>query len=131
MTLDNLSYRAYRDNQDLILSGTYNHTGHVDERPMLQRDTIRAVSKRRRSERYRCRSQRHRRHRAGDRDSSEDSWLPEGWEPTGCPSRFIFARAVYCKGGTAELRVGDARYSYTFHVPHCSIGGAEMNTDHA
>jgi hypothetical protein len=117
--LEDLSYQAYRDNQDLILSGTYNHSGHVIEPddstkdPHLQAPTIRAVSI--------------------DPNAISDIApvtaihpkipLPEGWELT--VSEPIYFRASgYCKGGEAQLRVGDVRYIYTFREPRCEIGGA-------
>jgi hypothetical protein len=117
-TLSTLSYQAFRDNQAIVLAGTYDHTGRLkddDEEPAS----------------------------AGDRDLAPAALasaplvdlppiapvtarlpLPSGWKLTAAQPIYIEASG-YCRGGSVEVRVGLLTYAYNLKPPLCAASLAE------
>lgn len=113
-TLNALSYQAFRENQPMVLAGTYTDAGRDAETQPGQRSggTLRANL------------------RTLPVNGEEREYLPplnlafpapplpEGWLVT-VDAPIYFQGSGYCTGGNIELFIGDLQYSYVMTPPLC------------
>lgn len=113
-TLNGLAYQAFRDNSDVVLEGTYTIDGHdkLAARRQDRGETLRAGL------RTRSLVRTDREHLPPLNAAPADVPLPDGWRLV-VDEPIYFRGTGYCSGGSAELFVGSAQYSYEISPPHC------------
>lgn len=113
-TLNGLSYQAYRDNNDKVLSGTYTAAGR-DEMAQARPARGETLSANMRTRSLLTES---REHLPPVNASQAEVPLPDGWEVViGEP--IYYHGSGYCSGGTVDLYVGRLQYSYMLRPPLC------------
>ncbi|MGE0282446.1 MAG: prepilin-type N-terminal cleavage/methylation domain-containing protein [Rhodospirillaceae bacterium] len=113
-TLNGLSYRAYRENDDRILQGTYTSAGR-DETAKARRSGRTELAG---NMRTRALIAEPREHLPPVTRRYADVPLPEGWEVV-IEDPIYFRGSGYCTGGTVELSVGRLEYIYALRPPLC------------
>ena len=111
-----LAYRAFKENQDFILSGRYDNHGQIGEdhpatdsddgipgrmKVLSLTDTTRAKL-------------------PSVTPAKLVPPLPEGWRLE-IETPIHYRASGYCTGGTADLVIGRRRYTYLFKPPLCEV----------
>ncbi len=111
-----LSYRAFRDNQDLVLSGLYTELGHKAEESAnrLTGDTLPA------NLRMRSLTNPAREMLPPINPAVAKVFMPEGWRLE-IKEPIYYRGSGYCTGGKVELAVGRQRYTYELSPPLCQV----------
>jgi prepilin-type N-terminal cleavage/methylation domain-containing protein len=111
-----LSYQAFKDNQDFTLLGTYDERGLVagSRKAPEPGETIDP------SLRIRALVGPEREVPPPIVPATIAPPLPDGWRLI-VPQPIHFRGSGYCTGGTAELEIGYARYSYVLKAPRCEL----------
>lgn len=114
--MNGLAYQAFKENQDFILSGTYDANGQVGEAPSIGApdngipgrmkvlpliDTTRVMM-------------------PSVTPAQMAPPLPEGWRLE-IATPIQYRASGYCSGGTADLAIGRRRYTYTIKPPLCEV----------
>lgn len=113
--LNGLAYRAYRDNDDKTLQGSYTHAGRDADAKPTRREPSMTLPPELRTRSLFANS---REHLPPVTASHAMLPLPEGWEMV-IEDPIYFRGSGYCSGGTVELYVGRLQYTYNLRPPLC------------
>lgn len=113
--LNGLSYRAFRDNSDMVLVGTYTDEGQ-ESAERRDRTTDYELDARLRTRSLIEPEQRH--HLPPVNAVTAKVVLPAGWRMV-VDKPIYFRGSGYCSGGDVELFVGRLQYSYKMNPPLC------------
>lgn len=113
-TLNGLSYRAFRENSDLLLAGTYTEDGRGEKpRRQAERSGILRAGLATRSLLPAARE-----HLPPVNAKPADVALPPGWTLV-VAEPIYFRGSGFCSGGRAEVYVGRLQYAYEMKPPLC------------
>jgi prepilin-type N-terminal cleavage/methylation domain-containing protein len=114
--ISGLSYQAFRDSQDLVLSGNYTESGRQkDDSAKQQTGEILPPSLRTRPLIDAARED-----LAPVNPAFAALELPEGWRVQ-VNDPIYYRGSGYCTGGKLELLIGQRRYSYVLNPPLCDL----------
>ncbi len=113
--LNGLTYRAYRDNDDKTLQGSYSAAGRDIEAKQPRREPGTTLPP---EMRVRSLAANSREHLPPVTTSYAVLPLPQGWEMV-IQDPIYFRGSGYCSGGTVELFVGRLQYTYRLQPPLC------------
>jgi prepilin-type N-terminal cleavage/methylation domain-containing protein len=112
--LDGLSYQAFRDNEDIVLSGEYTDQGRTPESDN-RKDAGTTIAG---GLRARSAIDATRELEPPLTPSYPVLPLPEGWRMV-VDSPIYFHGTGYCTGGTIDIEIGKAVYEYVLAPPLC------------
>jgi prepilin-type N-terminal cleavage/methylation domain-containing protein len=112
--LNGLAYQAFRQNQDIVLSGAYTAAGRDARDPAKPQssDAIRADM------RTLPVTATEREHQLPMNAIFAKLEVPDGWQAI-IPKPIYFRGSGYCGGGDVELLIGRASYRYALTAPLC------------
>jgi len=114
--MNGLAYRAFKENQDFTLAGTYDAKGQVGEAPTASVPGDDGISGKMRTLPLIDTDRRVMMPSVTPAPFSPP--LPEGWRME-IAAPIQYRASGYCTGGTADVEIGRRRYAYTLKPPLC------------